>query len=242
MINKSSTNTNSSHRLRKPSKADTTTKATTVNSKKDEASTHKIALKPPCPRSSRTSGPAATSTSKPSHLSCGPKNPNHKTFRENEEHIINALCTELSKRHIDIKAKEIYTHAGVTSPTFYFHHHTSNDTLLDHERKLKRQFYRSLSADSHSDVIYAKLTTFIARNRNYFLATINNDDYYLLTKLITRYRHNLVGKDISDRTFCYYLGSTLITIECWLKLDGITPETTKACAIQLAKLRPGRYW
>lgn len=197
-------------------------------------------------RSARINGPliARKTIGKPpqSKLSRGPKNSNHKTFRENEENIINALCLELSKRHIDIKAKEIYMHAGVTSPTFYLHHHTSNDALRDHERKLKRQFYRSLPSDSRSEVIYAKLTNLIVKNQNYFLATINNNDYYLLRKLIAKYRYNLVGKKTSDRTFRHYVGSALATIDCWLQLDGITPRSTKACANQLAKLRPKRYW
>lgn len=179
---------------------------------------------------------------KPSNLSRGPKNPNHKTFLHNESRIGDALCVQISKRRIDIKAKEIYLNAGITSPTFYLHYHSSNDARFGYEQKLIRNLYRHMPSNPKPEVVYILLTKFIAKNQKYFLATAVSGDHYLLSKIIANYRHILVGTDTTDRTFRHYRAFVIVTINCWLQIDGVTPETTKACSARLAKIRPLRYW
>lgn len=197
-------------------------------------------------RSHRTSTPTRvskpTSPKPPSHLSRGPKNLNHKTFVANTKRIDDLLCEQISARRIDIKAKDLYTKAGLTPPTFYLHYRNISDALLSQEKSLEDNFYSRIPSDAKRTVIYIILANFIAQNQVYFLATAKGGSHYLLSKMITTYRSNLVGTRLSDRGFELYRGSVISSINYWILIDGISPSTTKAYGHHLSKIRPVRFW
>ncbi len=173
-----------------------------------------------------------------SKLSRGPKNAAHKTFVRNERSINAALCRKLSCRRVDVKAREIYNDAGVTRPTFYLHYRNTGDALAHYEASLENGLREIMPDDAKRDIFYVNLTSHVARNRKYFQATAKCGSHYWLQKMITEYRVNLVGDKINDRAFNQYIGSVVVVINCWLELDGITPETTAACIKELVRIRP----
>lgn len=176
-----------------------------------------------------------------SKLSQGPKNCMHKTFVRNRENINAALCKRISRRQVDIKAKEIYRDAGITGPTFYLHYRSTSDALLNYEKSMENALRNDVPIDAKREVFYVILTNHVAKNRKYFRATAKGGDHYLLHKIIASYRDNLVGGKIGDRAFLQYVGSAVVVIYCWLELDGITPETTEMCVKELIRIRPIRW-
>lgn len=176
-----------------------------------------------------------------SRLREGAKNTAHKTYLYNEKRINKALCKGIAQRRSDINAKEIYTEAGITSPTFYLHHRSVQEAMRSYEANLERELYERMPSNPKRDVVYTALTSHIAKNRKYFMATAEGRDHYLLDKMIRFYRVNLVGDKIDDRVFRYYVATVIVAINCWLELDGVTEETTKACCERLIKIRPMRW-
>lgn len=218
----------------------TKTKAPTLAPKANNGTNKPASKSHSTPASSRAS--KATSSRPPSHLSRGPKNFNHKTFVANAKRIDDILCEQISARRIDIKAKDLYTKAGLTPPTFYLHYRNISDALLSQEKSLEDNFYSRIPSDAKRTVIYVILTNFIAQNQVYFLATAKGGSHYLLSKMITTYRSNLVGTRLSDRGFQLYRGSVISSINYWILIDGISPSTTKAYGHHLSKIRPVRFW
>lgn len=179
---------------------------------------------------------------KPSHLSQGPINPNHKIYVQNTQRINDVLCKKISQRRIDVRVREMYTEAGIASPTFYLHCRNINDALRKYESSLERSLYKSLPTHAKRQIVYVFLTNFIARNRTYFLATAVGGDHHMLNKILTKYRVNLVGSGISDQVFQNYRGVVISSINYWIETEGITPETTRAYSERLSKIRPVRFW
>lgn len=176
-----------------------------------------------------------------SKLSRGAKNTSHKTYISNEKRINKALCKNIAKRRSDIDAKEIYTDAGIAPPTFYLHHRSVQEAMLSYETNLEHDLHDHMPDNPKREVVYTVLTSHIARNRIYFIATAKGGDHYLLNRMITFYRVNLVGDKIDDRVFRYYVATAIVAINCWLELDGVNEETTKACCRRLLRIRPMKW-
>jgi len=198
--------------------------------------------------STKTTAKTVTkSTTTPSRLSLGPKNPQHRTYRQNEHSLAQALCQKLSERSIDIKAKDIYQNAGVTSPTFYYHYHNSNDARMSYEDELERNFYRRITLTSTNKLytrhtFYLILTSFIQHYHTYFQAVAQSDDHHLLKKLLCAYRTVLVGSSTSNHNFAAYVAVIIAIINHWLLQDLHTPATTALYAKRLANIRVVKWW
>jgi len=191
---------------------------------------------------SAVSSPVRNVGVRKSKLSLGPKNPCHRTYRRNENAINRALCAQISQRRIDIKARELYEAAGVTSPTFYLHYHSPHDALTSYERKLSRDFQAKSSFISNKQTFYIVLTQFISRNHNYFTAVAQGSDHHLLKQVLSSYRETLVGHDISDHNFEAYIGVSIFLINYWITRRDTRPVSTDIYAERLARIRPIRWW
>ena len=176
-----------------------------------------------------------------SKLSQGAKNTSHKLYVSNEKRINAALCKNIARIRTDVDVKEIYTDAKITSPTFYLHHRSVQEARVSYEVSLERELRARMPHNPKREIVYTILTSHIAKNRGYFLATAKGCDHYLLDKIITSYRINLVGSKIDDRVFRYYVGAIIVAINCWLKFDGVTDETTKTCCKRLLRIRPMKW-
>lgn len=176
-----------------------------------------------------------------SRLSKGARNVTHKTYLRNERRINKALCKGIAKRRTDLDAKEVYTAAGITSPTFYLHHRSVQEAMVSYETNLEDDLHSRMPENPKREVVYTILTSHIAKNRGYFIATAKGRNCYLLDRIITSYRVNLVGDKIDDRVFRYYVGAVIVAINCWLKYDGVTEETARACCERLLKIRPIKW-
>lgn len=161
----------------------------------------------------------------------------HRRYLNNEARFNRALCKEISLRKINVRAKDICTKAGVTAPTFYSHYHNTDDARKNYELSLEQELAQWIPKAAHRNVVLTVLPSFIANNYQYFLAVHKSRDHYLLTKVIIKYRINLVGERISDRAFYMYAGSVQSVIACWLELSEPNQETIEKCARELIKLR-----
>lgn len=177
-----------------------------------------------------------------SKLSLGPKNPQHRTYRRNDNAIKRALCQQISKRRIDIKAKELYEAAGVTSPTFYLHYHNPRDALKRYEQKLSQDFQTKSAFISNKQTFYIMLAQFISQNYNYFNAVARGSDHYLLKQVLSSYRETLVGHDVSDHNFEAYIGVSISLINHWITQGNAKASLTDFCTERLARVRPIRWW
>lgn len=142
---------------------------------------------------------------------------------------------------MDMKAKEIYADAGITAPTFYLHYRSAGKAMISFERGLVNELRGIVPNDIKRDAFYALLTSYVAKNRQYFQAAAKGGSRYLLHKIVTSYRGSLVGDKISERAFRQYVGAVVVTINCWLEFDRITSETAEACAKELMRIRPIRW-
>lgn len=137
--------------------------------------------------------------------------------------------------------KEVYINAGISPPTFYLHHRSIQEAIAEYESSLEDTLHERMPDQPKREVVYTILTSHIATHRGYFLATSQGRDYYLLDKIITFYRINLVGGKIDDRVFRYYVGTVIVAIDYWLRYDGITAKTTQACCERLNRIRPIKW-
>lgn len=142
---------------------------------------------------------------------------------------------------MDMSVKEVYVRAGITPPTFYLHHRSVQDAMVEYENDLEQTLHERMPESPGREVVYTILTSHIAKNRRYFVATARGRNYYLLDKIITSYRRSLVGGKIDDRVFRYYVGAVIVAIDSWLRDDRITTETTRACLKRLNRIRPMRW-
>ncbi len=172
-----------------------------------------------------------------SKLSRGPANPHHATYIYNGKRVRKSLCKRLSDRSINVRAKELYEDAGITSPTFYLHFRDSNDVLSQYEQDLETDFYEIVPPTKKREVVFVILTEYIVKNRQYFLATHHGDNYSLLKKIIYHYRLVFVSEDISDRSFANYAGTLIVTINCWLCFDKLDKISAAKCAQRLKMIR-----
>lgn len=178
-----------------------------------------------------------TPRSCPQFLFSNHKRAQHKRYQNNEHRFNLALCQAISLRKIDIRAKDLYNEAGVTAPTFYAHYRNSNDARQHYELVLEQELSDCIPESAHKNLILTILPNFIAHNHHYFLAVHKSRDHYWLTKVIIKYRINLVGEKISDRSFYIYVGSVEATIACWLELDELNKDTIARCVQDLIRLR-----
>lgn len=162
-------------------------------------------------------------------LRSGPKNPHHKLYQQNSQLIYAALCDGLSKRDCHIKVTDLCREAGISSPTFYLHFRDSNDAMRSYEESLAQAFYQLVPVQARRDYVLTLLLDFIVINQQYFSAAQQGKSHYLLSRLIVHYRTVLVGERVSDRIFSNYAYALQIAIACWLRYDGVTPESTQAC-------------
>lgn len=191
---------------------------------------------------SATSSPVKNIGAHRSKLSLGPKNPQHKTYRRNENAINRALCSQISQRRIDIKAKELYEAAGVTSPTFYLHYHNPRDALANYEQKIAQDFQARASLISNKQTFYIILTQLISNNYSYFTAVARGNDHHPLKQVLSSYRDVLGGRGISDHNFEAYIGVSIFLINYWITQGNTKASLTDFCAERLASVRPIRWW
>lgn len=177
-----------------------------------------------------------------SKLSLGPKNPRHRTYCRNEKSINKALCHKISDRRIDIKARELYREAGITSPTFYLHYHNPEDALLSYEAKLQRELYARMHSAPSKKEFYSVLARFIRQNQDYFSAVAKGEDYHFLKQVLSSHREALVGDNTSDHNFEAYIGVSISIINYWMTQDQANLPSVDLYAERLTKVRPIRWW
>lgn len=182
----------------------------------------------------------------PSRLSLGPKKPHHKTYCYNEHSLNRVLCQKLSERSISIKARDIYKDAGVTSPTFYYHYHNSNDARINYEHKLEQSFKHRMpttTKDTYArSVFFLILTSFVKSNQIYFRAVAEGDDHHFLKQLLHSYRTILASSTISDHNYATYVAAIIAIINYWLLQDSNAPSATATYAERLSNVRVVRWW
>lgn len=182
-------------------------------------------------------GPNSPRCAVVSKIQAGPSNPHHATYKKNYQHIHKSLCKHLSSRSLNIKAKDIYQDAGITSPTFYNHYHNSSEALLGYEQSLKEEIYDLISANVNREIFFTILTEYIRRNRQYFLAMRRRGNHYLLMHILKHYRYTLTSRNISDRNLTAYFGMLIVIINCWLEFDKLDKASAAKCARQLKLVR-----
>lgn len=161
----------------------------------------------------------------------------HKTYQQTEQDFQKVICNKISQRRCDIKVKEIYEGASVSRPTFYLHYENVMDARQIYEDKITNGLTNLLPTTVKREIFFEVLTTYIIRHQQYFLATQNSNDYYLLSQVFKQYRLTLVGTKVSDRAFCVYAGNLQLVIRCWLKFDNINSQTAAKTAETLKRVR-----
>ncbi len=162
--------------------------------------------------------------------------PNQR-YCNNEQAIRAAICKNISERRLDVRISEICEAAGISLPTFYAHHLNLSSAKAKYEDTLNEDFCCSVHRDTRRDVFFGLLTLYVLKHQEYFLAVHQGADHYLLSKMISQHRTNLVSSEVSDRTFCAYTGSLQIVIGCWLNFDVLSKVSAKKCANELLKVR-----
>lgn len=160
----------------------------------------------------------------------------NKRFLDNEARFNKVLCGEISQRHINVRPKDFYQQAGLTSPTFYLHYHNSNEVRKTYESSLEQELENRIPITARKTIVLTILPIFIIHNQQYFLAVHRGRDHHLLTKIIIKYRLNLVDQKVNDRSFYAYAGSMETVIACWLEFDELNLVTAKRCTRDLINL------
>lgn len=164
------------------------------------------------------------------------KNPNHQRCRVNRHLIRRAICEGISERSFRIRASEICQNAGISSPTFYLHYPNSERARECMEIDIVKDLQRTLTTKSCPELVFTILTSGIVHNQQYFIAVHLGSDHRVLTKFIARYRHNLVGDEITDRVFRAYCGIVQIVIGEWIEYDELTLETAARTTRRLLRI------
>lgn len=141
-----------------------------------------------------------------------------RRYDRNEQSIHHALDRALSHRRINVRAREICRHARISSPTFYLHCRGSDDALKSYEAEIATDFAALLPVNPTSrEVTFTILLQFLHQHQQYFSATLNNYNSWLLVQLFDAIKPSLVQTDISDKCYDIYIGSLSTLIFCWGK-------------------------
>lgn len=158
-------------------------------------------------------------------LRLGPLKPNFRNYQASESYIRRVLDRALSKRRISLRGRELCREAGISSPTFYLHSRGCDDALRAYEKSLIAEFHNNIRGKpAQKEVIFLVLLEFIAQNHHYFAATLVQHNNWLIYKIITSVRANLINNSIPDKSFDLYVDSLTSLIFCWGKYENFNTD------------------
>lgn len=155
---------------------------------------------------------------------CKAKNPKDKRFQRTEKSIHRALHHALRERQVNLKVKDVCKSAHITTPTFYQHSASCDHALRRYEADLEREFRQLVPKRcANKGLIFTILLNFVLRHQDYFRATTNSGDYWLIIRLFRFLRPRVTSLGASEQRFIIYCHTQIAIICCWVQIDHLAP-------------------
>ena len=166
-------------------------------------------------------------------------NRDDERFLRQEKLIQHELERALAKRRIGLKASELCRDAEMSRSTFYAHYKSCDEALTWYELRLEEEFVRSLPQNLRRELAFLLLFIFISKNQKYFSAPFQNQNMFLLTRLV---KHVCApGAELNQKAYVLYVWSVQAMIWCWGECDNFSAAKAEIYRKKLMMLRVMDY-
>lgn len=166
-------------------------------------------------------------------------NRDDERFLRQEKLIQHELERALAKRRIGLKASELCREAKMARSTFYTHYKSCDEALIGYELRLEEEFVRSLPQNLRRELAFVRLFSFISKHQRYFSATFQNQNMFLLTRLV---KHVCApGAELNQKAYVLYVWSVQAMIWCWGECDNFSAAKAEIYQKKLMMLRVMDY-
>ncbi len=166
-------------------------------------------------------------------------NRDDERFSRQEKLIQHELERALAKRRIGLKASELCREAKMARSTFYTHYKSCDEALIGYELRLEEEFVRSLPQNLRRELAFVRLFSFISKHQRYFSATFQNQNMFLLTRLV---KHVCApGAELNQKAYVLYVWSVQAMIWCWGECDNFSAAKAEIYRKKLMMLRVMDY-
>lgn len=140
-------------------------------------------------------------------------------YKEKDRLIRNVLLNALSDRRLTLRPKEVCEKATITRPTFYAHCVDMDDALRQYEAELETGFSKRLPRGGRKGVVFTILLGFINDEKDYFGATLQTSNFYLLNSLLSELKPRLGYQHAAEKHYEIYAQRQIALICCWGKFE-----------------------
>lgn len=166
-------------------------------------------------------------------------NRDDERFLRQEKLIQHELERALAKRRIGLKASELCREAKMARSTFYAHYKSCDEALIWYELRLEEEFVRSLPQNLRRELAFARLFSFISKHQPYFSATFQNQNMFLLMRLV---RHACAPEIVmNQKAYVLYIWSVQAMVWCWGECDNFSVTKAEVYQKKLMMLRVMDY-
>lgn len=166
-------------------------------------------------------------------------NRDDERFLRQEKLIQRELERALAKRRIGLRASEICQEAKMAKSTFYAHYGSCDEALIWYELRLEEEFVRSLSQNLRRELVFVRLLSFISKHQHYFSSTFQNQNMFLLMRLV---KHACApGTGLNQKAYVLYVWSVQAMIWCWGECDNFSATKAETYQKKLMMLRVMDY-
>lgn len=166
-------------------------------------------------------------------------NRDDERFLRQEKLIQHELERALAKRRIGLKASELCRDAEMSRSTFYAHYKSCDEALFWYELRLEEEFVRSLPQNLRRELAFVRLFSFISKHQQYFSATFQNQNMFLLARLV---KHVCAPRaELNQKAYVLYVWSVQAMIWCWGECDNFSAAKAEVYRKKLMMLRVMDY-
>lgn len=146
-------------------------------------------------------------------------NEDDERYKRNNRQIRKVLLSALTDRSLTLRPNEVCKQATITRPTFYAHCENADDALKQYESELELGFSKRLPRMGRKGVVFTIMLSFINDEKDYFRATLQGSDFYLLNNMFDNLKPRLGYKNTGEKYYEIYMQQQIALICCWGKYE-----------------------